>query len=64
MNKKLINRKYFIHYIEDCTPKIIKFDNKKNMEEWISEFRKINNGQQDSWLDFSFYGKILEKYEE
>ena len=48
--------KYYLHYVESCSPKLKLFKTKKAVDKFVKEF-KTNN--EDNWLDFIVEGKII-----
>lgn len=51
--------KYFVHYVEDSTPKIKSFKTKRSMQAFLDKFLKKTDPAQGYWVDFIFKGKIL-----
>lgn len=50
---------YFVHYVEDCTPKLKSFTSKQKMESFLKSFSKKEDHENGYWIDFSFHGKVL-----
>lgn len=53
---------YYVYYVERCTPSLKAFKTKKARTEFINEFQKNSDGDQDNWIDFTFTGNIDETY--
>lgn len=51
--------KYFVHYVEDSSPKIKSFKTKRSMDSFLKKFSKLINHDNGYWVDFAFSGKIL-----
>lgn len=51
-------KKYIVFYVEDCSPKIRKFDTLEKAKRFAVKINKLDN-RQDSWVDYIVKGKIL-----
>ncbi len=60
MSKKT---KFYLVYVEKCTPAVVCFDTEDNMKKWIKIFKKTHFEDVDSWLDFSIKGDTLKAYD-
>lgn len=50
--------RYFVHYVEDCSPKIKAFKTKQKLQDFIKKFSKKIDPTSGYWIDFSFRGEI------
>jgi len=52
--------KYYVHYTEDCTPKIKEFKNSKLRGAWLLKWFLDNNLEDRGgyWIDLLFEGEI------
>lgn len=46
--------KYFIHYVESCTPKLGCFNSKEECYDFIKSFGEKWGDHDSSWLDYAF----------
>ncbi|NBW11484.1 MAG: hypothetical protein EBR82_25985 [Caulobacteraceae bacterium] len=51
-------RKYIVFYVDDCTPKVRKFDSLEKAKRFAVKVNSIDN-RQSSWVDYIVKGKIL-----
>lgn len=55
-------QKYYVIFVEDCTPKIEEFNTKKDAEFFLAEFSRKHGSLDDgdaNWVDHMFKGKKL-----
>lgn len=52
--------KYYVAYVQRCTPTLAVFPNKLKMDKFINEFEKSD----DDWIDFWFKSNQLKVVDE
>lgn len=55
--------KYYVHYVDNSTPKLKKFKTQKAAIAFVSQFRSkypVQMIDQGYWIDFILKGEILE----
>lgn len=58
MSKK--NTKYYVRYVESCTPKLKSFKTESEMNKFIAKFAvETMYGNPDNWIDYAFKGEML-----
>ena len=50
-------KRYHVHYVTNCSPKVKSFKTKKALDRFIKKFDVNNN--EGKWINFSFKGKFL-----
>lgn len=53
------SQKYFVHYVEDSTPKMKAFKTKRAMQTFLRAFSEKIDQENGYWIDFAFRGKML-----
>lgn len=56
--KEAENKKYIVLYVENCSPKVKKFNTLEKAKRFAVKINKLDN-RQDSWVDYIIKGKIL-----
>lgn len=51
--------KYFVHYVENSTPKLRAFKTERALQEFIKKFSKKVDPVNGYTIDFAFSGEIL-----
>jgi len=51
-------KNYIVFYVEECTPKVRKFDSLEKAKRFAVKVNSIDN-RQDNWVDYIVKGKIL-----
>lgn len=57
-NKEAEEKKYIVLYVEDCSPKLRRFETLEKAKRFAVKINKLDN-RQDSWVDYIIKGKIL-----
>ena len=52
------SKKYIVFYVENCTPKVRKFETLDKAKRFAVKVNSIDN-RQDNWVDYIVKGKIL-----
>lgn len=53
--------KYYLKYVESCTPKIKEFSTKEKLYKFAAEFATSIYNNPDNWIDMAFKGDIFLK---
>lgn len=56
--KEREDKKYIVLYVQDCTPKVRKFESLEKAKRFAVKVNSIDN-RQDNWVDYIIKGKIL-----
>ena len=52
-------KKYYVHYVDNCTPTLKKFKTLKSAKDFVTKFRKKHPETSDDWwVDYIVKGEI------
>lgn len=60
-NKKASTKKFYVQYVENSNPTLLKFKSLKDAKEFVVKFKKKYPSPNEGWwIDYIVVGKILE----
>lgn len=57
-----MKKKYYVYYVEDCTPAIKEFKTLKARKQFLEVFQTKYGNSSINWIDFTFDGNIRETF--